>query len=47
MALVPYDLTAKLSRHRPEKLEDLVDFVVARILDQLGIEQEIMPPWGQ
>lgn len=25
---------------------DLVDFVVARILDQLGIENEISPRWG-
>jgi 4-hydroxy-3-polyprenylbenzoate decarboxylase len=33
--------------HRPEKLEDIIDFIVARILDQLGIKQEIMPPWGQ
>jgi 4-hydroxy-3-polyprenylbenzoate decarboxylase len=25
---------------------DLIDFVVARILDQLGIENEISPRWG-
>ncbi len=26
---------------------DLVDFVVARILDQLGIDNELSPRWGQ
>ena len=25
---------------------DLVDFVVARILDQLGFAQALLPPWG-
>jgi flavin prenyltransferase len=30
----------------PKTLEDLVDFVVARILDQLGIPQNLMLPWG-
>lgn len=33
--------------HRPRMIEDLVDFVVARILDQCGIEQDIMPRWGE
>lgn len=33
--------------HRPKSIEDLVDFVVARILDQCGIEQDIMPRWGE
>ena len=32
--------------HNPKCLEDLVDFVVARILDHLGIAQSIMPKWG-
>ncbi|MFQ5985984.1 MAG: UbiX family flavin prenyltransferase [Thermoplasmata archaeon] len=27
-------------------IEDLVDFVVARILDHLGVEHTLMPPWG-
>ena len=31
----------------PETVEDLVDFVVARILDQLGVEQGLMPRWGE
>jgi 4-hydroxy-3-polyprenylbenzoate decarboxylase len=32
--------------HRPERVEDLVDFVVARVLDHLDIEQDLLPPWG-
>ena len=31
--------------HAPRRLEDLIDFVVARILDQLGIDQALMPKW--
>lgn len=30
----------------PRTIEDLVDFVVARILDQLGLRQGLLPPWG-
>jgi 4-hydroxy-3-polyprenylbenzoate decarboxylase len=33
--------------HRPESIADLVDFVVARILDQLGIEHRLVRPWGE
>lgn len=33
--------------HRPESVEELVDFVVARVLDQLGIDQTLMPRWGR
>lgn len=32
--------------HQPKEIRDLVDFVVARILDHLKIEQSIMPRWG-
>lgn len=32
---------------QPTSVEALVDFVVARILDQLGIEQDLMPRWGE
>jgi 4-hydroxy-3-polyprenylbenzoate decarboxylase len=32
--------------HRPQRIEDLVDFVVARILDRLGIPQTLVPAWG-
>lgn len=31
----------------PQSINDLVDFVVARILDQLGIEQDLLPRWGE
>lgn len=31
---------------RPQSVDDLVDFVVARILDQLGIARQIGPRWG-
>lgn len=33
--------------HQPTGINDLVDFVVGRILDQLGIQQTIMPRWGE
>ncbi|WP_226666030.1 flavin prenyltransferase UbiX [Microbulbifer aggregans] len=32
---------------KPQTVEDLVDFVVARILSQLDIEQTLLPAWGQ
>ncbi|MDX1459291.1 MAG: flavin prenyltransferase UbiX [Marinobacter sp.] len=32
--------------HQPESVADLVDFIVARLLDHLGLNQEIMPRWG-
>jgi len=32
--------------HLPKTIEDLIDFVVARILDQLAIPQDLMPRWG-
>jgi 4-hydroxy-3-polyprenylbenzoate decarboxylase len=31
---------------RPQRIEELVDFVVARILDHLGIEHELVRRWG-
>ena len=33
--------------HGPRSIDDLVDFVVARILDQLGIEHDLLRPWGE
>lgn len=33
--------------HQPQSIDDLVDFVVARILNQLGIEQELLKRWGE
>ena len=32
--------------NKPKTLNDVVDFIVARILSQLGIEQQLMAPWG-
>lgn len=32
---------------KPQRVEELVDFVVARILDQLGIDQQLVPRWGE
>jgi flavin prenyltransferase len=32
--------------HGPETVEDLVDFVVARCLDQLGIDNTLVRRWG-
>lgn len=29
----------------PQSVNDLVDFVVARILDQLGVAQDVLPPY--
>ena len=31
--------------HRPKKLEEAVDFVVARILDHLGVQHELTQRW--
>lgn len=33
--------------HRPESIQDLVDFVVARILDNLGVEHALVARWGE
>tara|TARA_R110000850_G_scaffold81506_8_gene175083 strand:+ start:7864 stop:8469 length:606 start_codon:yes stop_codon:yes gene_type:complete len=33
--------------HKPRSIDDLVDFVVARILNQLGIEQQLLARWGE
>jgi len=33
--------------HEPQSIQDLIDSIVARILNQLGIEQQLMPAWGK
>jgi 4-hydroxy-3-polyprenylbenzoate decarboxylase len=33
--------------HGAETVSDLVDFVVARILDQLGLDNSLVARWGQ
>ena len=32
--------------HRPAGVAEVVDFVVARILDQIGVTQSMLPRWG-
>ena len=32
--------------HLPTSIDDLVDFIVARVLDHLGIDQGLIPRWG-
>ncbi len=33
--------------HKPESVSDMVDFMVARVLDHLGLEQTLVPRWGE
>src|SRR6478609_6886673 len=33
--------------HHPQTVQELVDFVVARILDHIGVEHELMRRWGE
>jgi flavin prenyltransferase len=33
--------------HRPQRIEELVDFVVGRVLDHLGVEQTLVRRWGE
>ena len=32
---------------QPKSLEDIIDFMVARILDHIGISQKLLPTWGE
>ena len=32
--------------NKPQSINDMVDFVVARILNHLKVEQSLVPPWG-
>jgi 4-hydroxy-3-polyprenylbenzoate decarboxylase len=32
--------------NRPATIDELVDFIVARVLDQLGIDNDLVPRWG-
>ncbi|MBX3616775.1 MAG: UbiX family flavin prenyltransferase [Nitrosomonas sp.] len=32
--------------HHPQTVQDLVDFVVARVLDHLNVKHDLMPRWG-
>lgn len=33
--------------HHPQSAQDLVDFVVARVLDHLGVKHELVKRWGE
>jgi 4-hydroxy-3-polyprenylbenzoate decarboxylase len=33
--------------HHPQTVQDMIDFVVARILDHLGVEQALIARWGK
>ncbi len=32
--------------HKPQSIDQLIDFIVARILSQLGLDQSLLSPWG-
>lgn len=32
---------------QPQSVGELIDFIVARIMDQLGVQQDLMPRWGE
>ncbi len=32
--------------HHPKRVSDMVDFIVGRVLDCMGIENELSPRWG-
>jgi 4-hydroxy-3-polyprenylbenzoate decarboxylase len=31
--------------HKPERLEELVDFIVGKVFDQLGLEHSLFKRW--
>ena len=33
--------------NQPESVQDLIDFIVSRILDHIGIENNLQPRWGE
>lgn len=33
--------------HNPQTIDDIVDFMVARVLDHLGVEQNLLAEWGK
>lgn len=33
--------------HRPESVEAVIDFIVARVLDQLRVPHQLLPRWGR
>ena len=37
---------ASQASYRPESLDDLVDFIVQKILDRLGVKADLIRRWG-
>ena len=33
--------------HKPESIADMIDFIVARLLDHVGVEQDLIDKWGE
>jgi 4-hydroxy-3-polyprenylbenzoate decarboxylase len=33
--------------NKPQSIEEVFDFIVAKILDHLGIAQNMQPKWGE
>jgi 4-hydroxy-3-polyprenylbenzoate decarboxylase len=33
--------------HHPQSVDEVVDFIVARVLDHLGVEHQLMARWGE
>lgn len=33
--------------HNPETLEDIIDFMVSRMLDHLNVKNDLLPRWGE
>ena len=33
--------------HLPERIDDLVNFIVGKALDYLGIEHDLLERWGE
>ena len=33
--------------HNPETLEDIIDFMVSRIMDHLNVDNDLLPRWGE
>jgi 4-hydroxy-3-polyprenylbenzoate decarboxylase len=33
--------------HKPKSIDDIIDFMVARIMDHLELPQELVPTWGE
>jgi 4-hydroxy-3-polyprenylbenzoate decarboxylase len=33
--------------HHPKRISDMVDFVVGRVLDSMGIDNDLSPRWGK